>query len=225
MRLKEKHKEIWKEAKPLLAKCRWWDLTHTRMSIGFMHQIMHDEDRGNYEEILMPAIILHDVGWTVIGEEKNTSWGNKDLRIKHMAEGAKIARRILEKVKYDIKLTEKIVNLVATHDDAYLGKPQTTIGEKLIRDADACFVLTGLSFWKDYHVKCVVKGEKMTPQEFLDKKVVGGSKRHTITAQKITDQQIVARRKEIVDTSKTPLQRYKELKASAEKANEEELGK
>ena len=223
VKLKEKQKEIWDLAKPVLAKCRWWDLLHTRMSIGFMHQIMSEEGKENFEEVLIPAIMLHDIGWSTIGEEKNVSWNEENLRVKHMKAGVVIARQILERVNYDPKLTEKIVHLVSIHDNEYLGIGYSSLGEKFVRDADACFDLTQLSFWKDYHVKCVIKGEKMTPKKFLDRKVVESSKRYTKTAQKITDQQIVDRRNEIADTSKTPLKRYKELKARAEKTNKEAL--
>ena len=120
-------------------------------------------------------------------------------------------------------MIERIVHLVATHDDAYLGKPQVTIGEKYIRDADVCFDLSQISFWKDYYLKCAAKGFKITPNEFLDKKIIAGSKRYTLTAQKITDQQIADRRKEIANKSKTPKQRYQELRTYVDKLNRKTL--
>ena len=170
---------------------------------------------------MVPTIILHDIGWSTIGEKKNVSWKDKEMTVRHMEEGANIAKQILEKVGYNQVLIKKIVQLVSTHDNAYLGIEQTTIAEKLVRDADACFVLTALGFWKDYHVGSVIKGEKITPKECLDMLVVENSKRHTKEAQKITNQQISDRAREIEDASKTPLQRYKELRGEADRRNKE----
>ena len=145
------------------------------------------------------------------------------MRTKHMKAGAIIAQQLLERVKYNTKHIPEIVQLISTHDNAYLGIEQSTIGEKLIRDADACFILTELSFWKDYHVTSIQKGEAITPMEFLDRQVEKHSKRHTKSAQKITKQQIVDRKKEINGLSKTPLQRYRKLKSEAEKRNKEAI--
>lgn len=224
MRLERKYKEIWDLAKPYLAKCRLWDLWHTQISISFLYQIMKQEGKEELENILVPAIILHDIGWSTIGEEKNISWQRKKMRVKHMKAGAKIAKEILEEVDYDQELIKKIVRLVSTHDNAYLGITQNAVEEKLMRDADACFVFTDLSFWKDYHVTNVIKGVRVTPRGFLKKLVENNSLRHTKTAKGITNQQIIDRTKEIEDTSKTPLQRYEKLKAKAEKRNEETIG-
>ncbi len=215
MRLKGKYKEIWDLATPYLEKCRWWDLWHTEMSVDFMYQILRGEGIEDLGEVLVPSIILHDIGWSTIGEKKNVSWGDKEMRVKHMEVGAEIAKQILERVSYNPKLINKIIQLVSTHDNAYLGIEQTTTGEKLVRDADACFVLTDLSFWNYYHVKSVIKGEKITPKESLDELVEKNSKRHTETAQRIANRQIVDRTKEIANTSKTPLQRYEELRSEA----------
>lgn len=206
MKLKAKYQEIWNEALPYLKKCRRWDLAHTKISVDFMYQIIKGEKKESLEDILIPAIILHDIGWSTIGKEKNTSWGKKSLRAKHMKNGAILSSKILEKVNYPKDLITKITKLVSTHDNAYLGVPQVTIEEKLVRDADACFVLTALSFWKDHYVF-----SKKSPKELLDLQVEKNSKRHTKSAQKITNQQIIDRTNEIKDTSKTPLQRYREL--------------
>lgn len=219
----EDYKEIWELAKPYLAKSRWWDLRHTEISVGFLSEILKQEGQEDLRDVLAPAVILHDTGWSTIGEEKNVSWGGEEMRRKHMEAGARIAEKVLEQVGYNPDLTKRVVHLVATHDNAYLGIEQKTIEEKLMRDADACFVLTDLSFWKDFHVKSVVKGGGMTPTEFLDRYVEKNSKRHTNTAQRITDEQIEEIKAKISDISITPLQRYQELKAEVDKINEEAL--
>ena len=221
----ERYRGIWGLAKPYLAESRWWDLMHTEMSIGYLFKIIKEEGKEELENVLVPAIILHDVGWSTIGDEKHVSWGGEEMRRKHMEMGAKIAEDVLNRVGYDPLLTKQIVHLVSTHDNTYLGIEQKTYEEKLVRDADACFVLTELSFWKDYHVKSVIKGEGLAPAEFFERQVEKNSSRHTKTAQKITTKQIEERRAEIADASITPLQRYESLKAKADRINQEALTK
>jgi len=165
-----KYREIWELAKPYLAKSRWWDLMHTEMSVGFLHKILKEEGKDYLADVLVPAIILHDTGWSTIGEGKHVLWGGEEMRRRHMEAGAKIAEDILSQVGYNPELTKRIVHLVSTHDSAYLGIEQKAEEERLVRDADASFVLTSLSFWKDYHVNTVLKekGEDLTPAEFLE---------------------------------------------------------
>lgn len=119
MNLRGKYKEIWDLAVPYLINCRWYDLRHTEMSVDFMYQIMKGEGREDLEEILIPAIICHDIGYSVIGEEKNTFFNDHDMRVRHMKEGAELAKKILEKINYKKDLIVQIVHLILTHDNAY----------------------------------------------------------------------------------------------------------
>ncbi len=196
---------------------------HTEISTDFMYQIIKGEEVENLENILIPTIILHDIGWSKVDERKNISYWESDMRVKHMEEGGKIARNILQNVNYDWGLIEKVCNLVSTHDNFYLGKEQVSFEEKLVRDADACFILTELSFWKDYYVTTAYKGVETTPKRFLNKQVAKYSKRNTRSAQDITDRQVEERSEEIKGKLKSPEQRYNELKKEAEKINQKAL--
>ena len=153
LNLSPEYKKIWDKAKPLLAEGRHWDLWHTEISIEYMQQILKGEKKDQLSSILIPAIILHDVGWSEIGEEKNISWGKAEMRTKHMKEGARLARKILNEIGYDPEKVEVISYLVAGHDNAYLGIEPKTELEKLLRDADACYILSYPSFWKDLNIK------------------------------------------------------------------------
>ena len=65
------------------------------------------------ESVVLPAVILHDVGWKMIPEEEQlTAFGpnmsNADLRRQHEQEGARIALEILKKLNYDAVKAEEI---------------------------------------------------------------------------------------------------------------------
>ncbi len=218
MELDTVYQQIFQAAKPYLAKGRFWDLWHTELSIADMQKILEEEGLINRSNVFIPAIILHDTGWSTVGEEKNDSWGNRDLRITHMAASAVIAKKILEDLHYDPELIPEILDLVAHHDDAYLGLEPKILEQKIIRDADACFILSYPSFWKD-----VVKHHAKDASEFLDQQVQKYGKRYTKTAQSITDEQIKDRLKEIQNQTMSIQKHYDEVYTNAKKKNEDAL--
>ncbi|HEY4034038.1 MAG TPA: HD domain-containing protein, partial [Ktedonobacteraceae bacterium] len=223
------YQQIWREASVLLAKGRWYDLVHTAIAIGHLGKILHqertqgilrDESEEQYQEyraILIPAIMLHDVGWSAIGENKNTQWSDQKLRRGHMEIGAQLAEHVLSMVTYSPILTRRIVHLVAHHDDQYLGRDPETREEIIHRDADACFIFTFLSFWKDF----TVRGGDLSPADFLEMKEKKWGKRYTQTAQVITNKEIVARKGEVNEGKALSLERYEELKRVTEALNKQ----
>ena len=178
-----------------------------------MEDILEGEGMLELENKLMPAIILHDIGWSQLGEEKNYAWHSKENRILHMKEGAKIAKRILLKTHYKIDLIERIVYLVGTHDKEYLRESPVSLDEKFLRDADSCFIFSEVSFWKDYHLQ----GSDYTPQSFLEILLEKYSKKYTEAASIIVKENVKKRKKEIRDTSIDPEERYYKLKKEAKK--------
>jgi|SRR5947207_10769368 len=225
------YQQIWREANVLLAKGRWYDLVHTAIATSHLGKILHqertqgilrDESEEQYQEyraILIPAIMLHDVGWSAIGENKNTQWRNQDLRRGHMEIGAQLAEHVLSTVAYSPILTRRVVYLVAHHDDQYLGKDPQTREEFIHRDADACFIFTFLSFWKDF----TVTGGDLSSSDFLDMKEKEWGKRYTQSAQIINDKEIAARKSEVNEKKASSLERFKELKRVIETLNKQVL--
>jgi hypothetical protein len=70
------------------------------------------------DSILLPLVILHDVGYAKVPKSNPF---NLTLRRAHMAEGAKIAREILVKIKYPADKIERIVYFVSVHDNWAFG--------------------------------------------------------------------------------------------------------
>ncbi|KUO76985.1 MAG: phosphohydrolase [Desulfosporosinus sp. BRH_c37] len=95
-------------------------------------------------EIVIPAILLHDVGWSMLTEDMQLkAFGRVDsdmgLNRIHEVEGVKIAKRILEEVGYNSQKTVEIINIIDEHDSR-----QSVISDndRLVKDADKLFRYT-----------------------------------------------------------------------------------
>jgi MoaA/NifB/PqqE/SkfB family radical SAM enzyme len=73
------------------------------------------------QSILLPLIILHDVGYS---KTKDNPFFSRS-RIDHMKFGKKIALDILKKANYDQKMSGKIADLVSIHDNWALGDKES----------------------------------------------------------------------------------------------------
>lgn len=104
MELSGRFMEIWDIAKDYLKRGREQDLQHTRVCVDFAFRLLREE--GGDKEIVIPAIILHDIGYSVIKEDnlylKSTYYSiykkrkerdsySSELKKRHMIEGARIA--------------------------------------------------------------------------------------------------------------------------------------
>lgn len=126
--------EIWRLAKPYLDTRK--NEVHTEISIRFAYQLMEVE--GGDENIVVPALILHDVGWKKVPQELHLkAFGPKATSPKinrtHEIEGVKIARGILANIKYDTKKAAQIVKIIDGHDSR---KKAISIDERIVKDAD-----------------------------------------------------------------------------------------
>lgn len=198
------YKQLFSYAKKYSAKGRWWDLWHVYITTQNMLFIIENENLRYRTKILIPAAMFHDIGWSKIGEEKNNYWDNNDLRVKHMEVGSSLAKDILLNENYPKKDGAKIIDLIAHHDDEYLGKPPDALPAKILRDADASFILSYPSFWKDFYIK----GKSMQSKDFFEEQVKNYGARYTKSAQVIVNKQIKERYEEIASGVITPEQRY-----------------
>ena len=129
-----RHPEIYRLAKPYL-QTRDNEL-HMRISYEFALKLLDAE--GGDPEVVLPAIMLHDIGWKTIPEDlqlkafgpRNVDW---DINRRHEVEGARMAREILEQVRYDPVLTDEIVEIVLGHDSR---KKPLSLNDAVVKDAD-----------------------------------------------------------------------------------------
>lgn len=185
--------EIFRMTQKHATEGRWWDVWHNEITTANMIAILEGEDEETMWHVLVPAAILHDIGWSQLGEGKNSNWDDRNLRIAHMKVGGILADTILRKVKYPQQHIVQIRELVEHHDDEYLGIKPTSHAMQLLRDADASFILSYPSFWKDWKSK----GTGKSPMIFLKKQVANYGKRFTQAAQRIVDREIQLRKSEI----------------------------
>jgi len=141
--MKEIYKKIWELAKPYYEKGRPMDIDHIEW---IMKEALIVSEKENIDdEILIPLAILHDVGYAEVPKDNPF---NLDIRKAHMKAGAKIAKKILDKVKYPKDKTEKIVYYVSVHDNWAFGddeyKRDKTLGA--FKDLDFIWMTTPKGF-------------------------------------------------------------------------------
>jgi len=115
---------------------------HTRIASAFAEKLLEAE--GGDARVVLPAILLHDVGWKMVPEELQLTAfgpGHNDMTINriHEVEGAKIARRLLEELGYDPKLIDEIVAIILEHDSRL--KP-LSLNDAIVKDSDKLWRFT-----------------------------------------------------------------------------------
>jgi len=128
------YKQIFNQAKPFLETRK--NLIHTRIALRYALKLLKLE-KGD-EEVVIPAVLLHDVGWKAVPENLHlTAFGpnpsNPEWLKIHEIEGAKIARTILERLRYPSKKIEEICRIIRGHDSR---KRPISFNDRVVKDAD-----------------------------------------------------------------------------------------
>lgn len=137
MEIKPAYQKVYEKAKPFLRTRK--NLIHTRISLGYALKLLKRE-KGD-EEVVIPAILLHDVGWKVVPENLHlTAFGpnpsNPQLTRLHQVEGAKIARTILKELRYPCEKAEEICRIIRGHDSR---KRAISRSDRIVKDSDKLF--------------------------------------------------------------------------------------
>lgn len=109
---------------------------HTKISLDIACKLLELEDGD--QDIVIPAIILHDVGWKMVTKSLQLkAYGpvieSPELNRVHEVEGAKIAKDILEKIHYDENKIEEIISIIDGHDSR---EEPLSLNDKIVKDAD-----------------------------------------------------------------------------------------
>ena len=145
------HQPIWQQALPYL-QTRSND-THTLYCYYFAQQLVaiHPEAEAS---LVLPAILLHDVGWSTVPEDKQLlSFGPNmrypELRRQHETEGVRIARQILLDLAYDAGQIDGIAAIIDGHDTR---QESLSLSDSLVKDADKLWRYTpfGLATLRDW---------------------------------------------------------------------------
>jgi hypothetical protein len=140
-------KQIYQLAQPYL-NTRYNDV-HTEMSMQLAYQLLSAE--GGQESIVIPAIILHDVGWQKVPVALHLkAFGPKatspEINRTHEKEGVKIARKILTEINYDKEKITEILKIIDGHDSR---KNSISLNDRIVKDADKLWRYTQKGFEVD----------------------------------------------------------------------------
>lgn len=103
------------------------------------------------EAIVIPAIMLHDLGWKMIPEDLQlTAFGpiaqNPELNRRHELESVRLAREILEQVNYDSARGQEILTIIDGHDSR---KHALSMNDQMVKDLDKLSRFTSEGFYID----------------------------------------------------------------------------
>jgi HD superfamily phosphodiesterase len=186
--MEEIYKKIYEKAKPFLNTRA--NEPHTKISYRYSLRLLGAE--GGDPEIVIPSILLHDIGWKMIPEKEHLKMfgpkAEKRLLKIHEKEGARMAARILRELGYPEGKARAIVSIIKGHDTST--RPRS-LNEKIVKDSDRLwrfskqgFLINGMRF-------------KVFPQKhlsYLQKKIEEWF--FTETAKKIAIKEIQKRRKD-----------------------------
>jgi HD superfamily phosphodiesterase len=118
------------------------NLPHTYIVYQYAQLLMAAEV--GTQKIVIPACILHDVGWSTIPEDQQiNAYGpnatDLEAKRKHEVEGALIARRILSQASWNGSLADKITEIIDGHDTTLNAR---SLEDAITKDSDKLFRLS-----------------------------------------------------------------------------------
>lgn len=133
--------QIYRKAEPYL-DTRQNDV-HVSGSFDFACRLLAHYPNAD-KEIVLPAIVLHDVGWKMVPEEKQLSAFGPMVKDKktqriHETEGVKIAEEILTRLYYDKEKILEILSIIDGHDTR---QEALSLNDQLVKDADKLWRFT-----------------------------------------------------------------------------------
>lgn len=185
-----KYKKIWKEALPYLKKGSLKNfIIHTEGVVRAMEMILKKE-KGD-KDILIPAAILHDVGWANVSKkfQDKSSWSSKINLRKAMELHLKYAPPIIKKILESLKFKQKDIFLVTDIVKDHKFKNPRNINKRILIDADNLSDVFKKQFWTN------VEEYNVSPKEQYEFRKV--NKFYTKTAQDIFIRELNNRKKEV----------------------------
>lgn len=143
----EEYERIWRLALPYLRTRN--NVLHTQIAITCLLELM--QTCNCEDDVVIPALILHDLGWKAIDEDKQKlAFGpdatRDDLTRKHELEGVKIAKVILSRENVENARMQKILEIIDGHDTRT--KPING-NDGVVRDADRLWRYSKQGFMTD----------------------------------------------------------------------------
>lgn len=191
--MNKKYQKIWELTKPYLKKGSIKDFVlHTEGVVKATEMILKKE-KGK-SDILIPAAILHDVGWAKVPLElqkaedrkkKNKKVIRKALEL-HIEYAPAIAKGILAELGYEKKMMRKIISVIEDHKF----KNPRDLNKRILIDADA----VGCVFKEQFYSDAKNYGNSSKESYEYRRK---DDKFYTKTARQIFEKEMEKRRREI----------------------------
>jgi muconolactone delta-isomerase len=136
---------------------------HTRVSYHCALNLLAAE--GGNPRIVLPAILLHDVGYSQLPEtEIKDSFGPKikkpELQRRHELEGVRLAGKILRKMDYPADMIQRVQAIIDGHDTR---ETAHDINDMIVKDADKLWRYSYEGFYLNY------QWFDLTPQAYMDR--------------------------------------------------------
>jgi HD superfamily phosphodiesterase len=132
----EPYAAVWAAARPYM-RSRGNDI-HLPVSYGDAQWLLtHYPDADS--EVVLLSVLLHDIGWAVLDQEKIISEGfgpnmmESEIRIAHEKEGARLAREILDELGYEAALVDEVAAIIDGHDTR---REALSLNDELMKDCD-----------------------------------------------------------------------------------------
>lgn len=192
--MKKIYQKIWQRA--LKYQDKRDDKGHAQIALKFAQELLKKEKAD--ENIVIPAIILHDIDWSQLPLKERfliykpgvTDEEEHYARSKHQEESCLLAKIILEDVDYDQDLAKQILKIIAQHDT---GQKKLFQEDALVKDADKLWRFSKKGFWAD------VRRHKISPlkrYEHLESSINKEGFLFTPLARKLAEEELAQRRKE-----------------------------
>ncbi|WP_169079205.1 HD domain-containing protein [Microcella alkalica] len=139
--LTERDAAIWERAREHLAVRN--NDTHTLYAYGLARALV-ERVPGADERVVLPAILLHDTGWSTVPDELileaiAPGGGRPDLVRQHEVEGARIAREVLGDLGHPADVIERVVAIIDGHDSRL---EALSVDDACVKDADKLWRVT-----------------------------------------------------------------------------------
>ena len=197
--MKEIFEKIWETALPYQDQRN--DDGHARITLKYAKELVELED-GN-EDIVIPAIILHDIGYSQILRERRMLIFDRDatneereaVRYKHQAQSVKLGEKILKELNYPDDMIPEILEIISKHDTrkGFISKE-----EGLVRDADKLWRYSLESFKVNRKQKKAVLEERC---KRLEKDLEDPDYIYSESAKQIA-RELLVERKKLIDVAK-----------------------
>ncbi len=153
------HSMIYEKTRPFLQTRS--NAIHTRISHHFAVRLL--EKAGGDPKVVIPAILLHDIGWHAIPVSQHAdAFGpfvkKPELQRFHETEGARMAGEILTDLKYSSHRIRQIQDIISGHDTRL---EPLNFNDAIVKDADKLWRYSYEGFTTDY------KRLRKTPRDCL----------------------------------------------------------